>query len=277
MFLRNNLMNKFISIVLFCSVMLLCSCNYSPTTGFGHKKKTVTLAGSTSIMPFTEKLAEHFMVDHPEFVINVQGGGSTAGIQACLNKTIDIGMSSRELKQEETILNEILICHDGISVVVHPRNPVSALTLEQIRGIFSGHIRNWKELGWIDRKIDAVTREEGSGTRGSFEELVMKNEEIYDGIMVQDSNGSVKEVVATDPYAIGYISLGLVDNRVRALSIDGIYASVENIKTKKYKIVRPFLFLTYGDINDNVIIFINFVLSKDGQNILKKEGLIGIL
>ena len=277
MFLRNNLMNKFISIVLFCSVMLLCSCNYSPTTGFGHKKKTVTLAGSTSIMPFTEKLAEHFMIDHPEFVINVQGGGSTAGIQACLNKTIDIGMSSRELKQEETILNEILICHDGISVVVHPRNPVSALTLEQIRGIFSGRIRNWKELGWIDRKIDAVTREEGSGTRGSFEELVMKNEEIYDGIMVQDSNGSVKEVVATDPYAIGYISLGLVDNRVRALSIDGIYASVENIKTKKYKIVRPFLFLTYGDINDNVIIFINFVLSKDGQNILKKEGLIGIL
>jgi phosphate transport system substrate-binding protein len=276
MFLRNNLMTKFISIVLFCSVMLLCSCNYSPTTGFGHKKKTVTLAGSTSIMPFTEKLAEHFMVDHPEFVINVQGGGSTAGIQACLNKTIDIGMSSRELKQEETILNEILICHDGISVVVHPRNPVSALTLEQIRGIFSGHIRNWKELGWIDRKIDAVTREEGSGTRGSFEELVMKNEEIYDGIMVQDSNGSVKEVVATDPYAIGYISLGLVDNRVRALSIDGIYASVENIKTKKYKIVRPFLFLTYGDINDNVIIFINFVISKDGQNILKKEGLIGI-
>jgi phosphate transport system substrate-binding protein len=104
----------------------------------------------------------------------------------------------------------------------------------------------------------------------------MKNEEIYDGIMVQDSNGSVKEVVATDPYAIGYISLGLVDNRVRALSIDGIYASVENIKTKKYKIVRPFLFLTYGDINDNVIIFINFVISKDGQNILKKEGLIGI-
>jgi phosphate transport system substrate-binding protein len=228
-------------------------------------------------MPFTEKLAEHFMIDHPEFVVNVQGGGSTAGIQACLNKTIDIGMSSRQLKQEETILNEILICYDGISVVVHPRNPVSALTLEQIRGIFSGRIRNWKELGWIDRKIDAVTREEGSGTRGSFEELVMKNEEIYDGIMVQDSNGSVKEVVATDPYAIGYISLGLVDNRVRALSINGIYASVENIKTKKYKIVRPFLFLTYGDINDNVIIFINFVISKDGQNILKKEGLIGIL
>ena len=277
MFLRNNLMTKFISIVLFCSVMLLCSCNYSPTTGFGHKKKTVTLAGSTSIMPFTEKLAEHFMIDHPEFVINVQGGGSTAGIQACLNKTIDIGMSSRQLKQEETVLNEILICYDGISVVVHPRNQVSALTLEQIRGIFSGRIRNWKELGWIDRKIDAVTREEGSGTRGSFEELIMKNEEIYDGIMVQDSNGSVKEVVATDPYAIGYISLGLVDNRVRALSIDGIYASVENIKTKKYKIVRPFLFLTYGDINDNVIIFINFVISKDGQNILKKEGLIGIL
>lgn len=269
-------MSRIIGIILLLSVILLSSCEGRSIKGAHGKKHAITIAGSTSVMPFIEKLAEHFMIDHPDYVIDVQGGGSTAGVQACLNKTIGIGMSSRELKQEEKMLNEITICYDGISAVVHPGNPIRELTLKQIKGIFSGHIKNWKELGWIDRKIDAITREEGSGTRGSFEDMVMKTEEIYDGIMVQDSNGSVKEIVATDPYAIGYISLGLVDNRVRALSIDGIFASIENIKTKKYRIVRPFLFLTNGIPNDTARTFIDFVLSKDGQNTLKKEGLIGV-
>ena len=146
--------------------------------GIQSKKHTVTVAGSTSVMPFTEKLAEHFMVDHPDFVVDVQGGGSTAGIQACLNNTVNIGMSSRQLKGEEKILNQIILCYDGISFVVNPKNPIRALSLKDVRDIFSGKIKNWSELGWIDRRIDAVTREEGSGTRGSFEELVMKGEEI---------------------------------------------------------------------------------------------------
>ncbi len=269
-------MSKIVGMVFLMSALLLFSCEGSLNNKKLGKKHTVTIAGSTSIMPFIEKLSEHFMVDRPAFTINIQGGGSTAGVQACLNKTIDIGMSSRELKKEETILNEITICHDGISVVVHPKNPIRELTFKQIRRIFNGQIKSWKELGWIDRKIDAITREEGSGTRGSFEDLVMKNEEIHDGIMVQDSNGSVKEIVATDPYAIGYISLGLVDNRVVALSVDGVFPNIENIRTKKYKIVRPFLFLTNGTPTDTVQTFIDFVLSKDGQNILKKEGLIGL-
>jgi len=270
-------MQKIIGLILILmSTILLSSCNVDSDKGTHSKKHTIIIAGSTSVMPFIEKLSEHFMVDRPLFRINIQGGGSTAGIQACLNKTIDIGMSSRQLKQEEMVLKDIIVCYDGISVVVHPENPIRELTLKQIKGIFSGQIKNWKELGWVDRKIDAITREEGSGTRGSFEDLIMKSEEIYDGIMVQDSNGSVKEIVATDPYAIAYISLGLVDNRVRALSIDGVSATLKNIKTKKYKFVRPFLFLTNGMPNEFVHTFIDFVLSVDGQNILKKEGLIGI-
>jgi phosphate transport system substrate-binding protein len=268
--------SRIISLILFLSVIILSSCNDNSNKVAHGKRHTIIIAGSTSVMPFVEKLSEHFMVDRPGFRVNVQGGGSTAGIQACFNKTIEIGMSSRQLKQEEKILSDIIICYDGISVVVHPENPIRELTLKQIRGIFSGQIKNWKDLGWIDRKIDAITREEGSGTRGSFEDLIMKNEEIYDGIMVQDSNGSVKEIVATDPYAIAYISLGLVDKRVRALSIDGVAASLENIKTRKYKIVRPFLFITNGKPNEITQTFIDYVLSIDGQNILKKEGLIGI-
>lgn len=251
-----------------------CYCNLSDDAS--NKKHTVTIAGSTSVMPFTEKLAEHFMVDHPEYIIDVQGGGSTAGVQACMNNTVNIGMSSRQLKEEEMVLQEIVICYDGITIVVHPQNPINNLSLKQIRDIFSGKIKNWKELGWVDRRIDAVSREEGSGTRGSFEELVMRSEDIDDGIMVQDSNGSVKEVIATDPYAIGYISLGLVDSRVKALSVDGIEPSLKNIKNKTYKVIRPFIYLSKGKLQEDSKIFVDYVLSKDGQKILIKEGLIGI-
>ncbi len=227
-------------------------------------------------MPFSEKLAEHFKIERPRITVDVQGGGSSAGIQACINKTVDIGMSSRELKGEELVLTQTVICHDGIALVVHPRNPTKDISLEKIRDIYSGRIRNWKELGWIDRNIDCVTREEGSGTRGAFEELVMGNSSIDDSIMVQDSNGSVKEVVATDPYAIGYISLGVVDSKVRALSVGGIAPTTKDILAKKYRIVRPFLYLTSGEPGGNAKLFIDFVLSNEGQRILKKEGLIPV-
>jgi len=241
-----------------------------------YSKHVVNIAGSTSVMPFTEKLAEHFMVEQPTFIVNVQAGGSTAGIQATMNKTVEIGMSSRELHADEKKLREITICLDGIAIVVNPENPVTSLKLSQVRDIFSGKLKNWKELGWLDRRIDAVTREEGSGTRGAFEELVMHKDQIDDGIMVQDSNGSVKEVVATDPYALGYLSLGMVDERVSAVTIDAVRPTAEAIKKKQYKIVRPFLYLTMGDPTGDAITFINYVLSKDGQLLLKKEGLIPV-
>ncbi len=251
------------------------SCGRSGLDG-KDDEHTITIAGSTSVMPFTEKLAEFFMLDNPDYEIDVQSGGSTAGVQACINRTVDIGMSSRQLKDDEKTLNDITICRDGIAVAVHPDNPITDLSKEQIRDIFNGRLKNWKELGWIDRKIDAVSREEGSGTRGSFEELIMDGMEIDDGIMVQDSNGSVKEVIATDPYAIGYISLGLLDKRIKGLSVDGVAPAVENIKNGTYMIVRPFLFLTNGNQGEDIQTFIKFVLSAEGQNILKKEGLIDI-
>jgi phosphate transport system substrate-binding protein len=241
-----------------------------------HKRSTVTVAGSTSIMPFSEKLAEHFKIEHPQITVDVQGGGSSAGIQACLNNTVDIGMSSRELKDDEKVLKVIPICHDGIAIIVHSKNPINDISVDNIKGIFSGRIINWKQLGWRDRQIDCVTREEGSGTRGAFEDLVMGKTEINERIMVQDSNGSVKEVVATDPYAIGYISLGVVDTKVKALSVDGIVPTTKSIQAKKYRIVRPFLYLTPGETKESAGLFIKYVLSKEGQQILKKEGLIPI-
>jgi len=259
---------------IFATLFLACADRSSTDTVNG--KQVINIAGSTSVMPFTEKLAEYFMLEKANFIVNVQAGGSTAGIQASMNHTVEIGMSSRELKPEEKSLHEIIICYDSIAIAVHPTNPIRYLQMSQVRGIFSGKIRNWKELGWLDRKIDAVTREEGSGTRGAFEELVMKKDEIDEGIMVQDSNGSVKEVLATDPYAMGYLSTGTVDRKVKAVAVDNVAPTVENVKLKKYKIVRPFLYLTMGETSKSVNDFISFVLSRDGQNILKKEGLITV-
>jgi phosphate transport system substrate-binding protein len=263
-------------ILLLIVPFLVCCNGSSQSTAGPGTRSTVTVAGSTSVMPFSEKLAERFKMERPNVTVDVQGGGSSAGIQACINKTVDIGMSSRELKGEEKALSEIVICHDGIALVVHPRNPIRNTSLATIRDIYSGRITNWKQLGWIDRQIDSVTREEGSGTRGAFEELVMNKAEISDRIMVQDSNGSVKEVVATDPYAIGYISLGVVDSKVKALSVGGIAPTTKNILAKKYRIVRPFLYLTNGELKEGAKLFVDFVLSREGQTILKKEGLIPV-
>lgn len=264
---------KLLGFVVLVSLVVCSSCGFFDRNQQG---KTITIAGSTSIMPFTEKLAEHFALERPGISVDVQGGGSSAGIQATINRTVAIGMSSRDLKDDEKILNAIVVCHDAIAVVVNPKNPISGLTSEQVKNIYSGKIRNWKQLGWIDRNINIVTREEGSGTRGAFEDLVMKNTFIDDSIMVQDSNGAVREVVGNDPYAVGYISLGIVDSRVKALSIDGILPSVESARNKSYGIVRPFLYLTLGSPTAPARRFIDFVLSAQGQTILKKEGLVPV-
>jgi phosphate transport system substrate-binding protein len=264
---------KLFGFAVLASLMVCSSCGFFARNPQGQ---TLTVAGSTSIMPFTEKLAEHFMIEKPGASVDVQGGGSSAGIQATMNRTVAIGMSSRELKDEEKALNAIVICHDAIAVIVNPRNPISNLTTTQVKNIYSGKIRNWKQLGWIDRDISVVTREEGSGTRGAFEDLVMKKAFIDDSIMVQDSNGAVREVVGNDPYAVGYISLGIVDSRVKTLSIEGVVPSIENVKNKRYGIVRPFLYLTLGKPTAKAQAFIDFALSSQGQTILRTEGLIPI-
>ena len=249
----------------------------------------LTLAGSTSVQPFAEKLADEYMAQHPEVLINVQGGGSTAGIQTVKEGVANIGMCSRNLKEgEKGDLNPpIVIARDGLAVIVHPDNPVADLTLAQIRGLFSGQIRDWREVGVKgipgakDLKVRVITREDGSGTRGAFQELVMGETEISDDALVQDSNGAVREVVAGDRNIVGYISLGLVDpagrifrDPVRAVMIEGAKATEENIKEGKYKFSRPFLFLTKGPTTGAAADFIQFVLSSKGQAMLAQEGLV---
>jgi phosphate transport system substrate-binding protein len=236
----------------------------------------ICVAGSTSVQPFAEKLAETYMHEHPGVRIDVQGGGSSAGIYAAQQGAADLGASSRELVKAEKALHEIPIAWDGIAVIVHPSNPLTDLTLEQLRQIFQGRITDWRAVGSPAHAIDLISREEGSGTREAFELLVMGKIEVSPGALVQDSNGSVREIVAGDPHSLGYISAGLVDERVKAVAIDGILPTRENIKTQKYKLVRRFLLVGREIPAGQCLDFVSFILSPQGQRLLEAEGLVGV-
>jgi len=251
-------------------------------------REGITVAGSTSVEPFAERLAELYMPKHPGAKISVQGGGSSAGIKAVQSGICQIGMSSRELKPEEQGLTVIIIAHDAIALIVNAGNPVRGVTLQQARDIFSGRIRNWRQLGGPNKPITVITREEGSGTRASFEEKVMVAGMAKDSAgkvepatfapdaLVQDSNGAVREIVASDAAAIGYISFGLIDNRVHALALNGVQPDERTVKRGRYPVARNFLFLTRGEPDSTSAAFISYVLSPEGQQVLADEGLIRV-
>jgi phosphate transport system substrate-binding protein len=258
-------------------LILLAAIALAPACGQReHHSQTMTIAGSTSVQPFAEKLAEIYMQHHPGLLINVQGGGSSAGIMAVQQRAADIGASSRELNSSEKTLHETVIAWDGIAVIVNPACGLDDLSLEKLRQIFTGQITDWSALGLKPHGMHVITREEGSGTRTAFEELVMKKTEITQQALVQDSNGAVREIVANDPNAIGYISCGLINNQVKALAIDGVSPSGTNIKKNTYTLTRRFLFVTLQEPAGQVKDFDDFVLSQKGQMLLEKEGLIGV-
>jgi len=235
------------------------------------------VAGSTSVQPYVEILAEEYAHLYPEMMIDVQGGGSSAGITAVESDTADLGMSSRHLKEEEQHLWSVEITKDGLAIIVNPNNPVKNLTLEQLRGVYAADIINWGQLGGPDKKIHIITREEGSGTRSAFEELVMGNRRISPRAIVQDSNGAVRQLVADDSYSIGFISLGLVDvgeRPVKALQIDGADASRDNVINGSYSLFRSFLFVAKSEPAESVMHFIDYIRSPVGQKLLAEEGLI---
>lgn len=258
---------KNLGFLLFLLVILL-------TAGCQRSRAGITVAGSTSVEPFAELLAEEYMTLNPELHIYVQGGGSTAGIEAAMSGAANIGMSSRTLIKDESSLFAVTIARDAIAIIVHPLNPIENLSLEQIRNVFSGKIGNWKDLGGTNHPIDVVTREEGSGTRESFQKFVMGKEDISLGALVQDSNGAVRQVISNDPSAIGYMSLGLVNNQVRAIRISGVEPNLKNVYSGKYTLVRPFLFVFKGEPTGEAKSFLDFVLSPPAQKLLLKEGLV---
>ena len=233
----------------------------------------ITIAGSTSVQPFMEVVAEEYMAKNPGTKVMVQGGGSTAGVEAVRDGAAAIGMCSRELSDQETDLTPIRIARDGIAIIVHPSNPVSDLSLQQARDIFSGKLTDWSEVGGAKKRIWIVTREAGSGTRSAFQELLMKKERVSDAALVQDSNGSVREILANFPAGIGYVSSGLVNESVKGVRLDGVPPAEENVSSGKYALVRPFLLVVKGRPTGFTQKFIDYVLSDEGQKLLVEEHL----
>ena len=259
---------------IFCLIIFIFTSTLS--TGCTRSSASVIIAGSTSVQPFAEVLAEEYMILHPGITIDVQGGGSAAGIMATKSGTTNIGMSSRKLAGDETSLWSVEIARDGLAIVINPDNPVNNLTLQQVRDIYSGKVTNWSGLGGNKAQIHVFTREDGSGTRSSFESLVMGKTEIMARAMVQDSNGAVRQLVGDDPYAIGFISLGLVDKTVKAVELDGVIPSREHVIDGSYNLSRPFLFLSLKEPTGLSKDFIDFILSEKGKQILNDQGLITV-
>lgn len=238
----------------------------------------LTIAGSTSVQPFSEVLAESFMAKNKNVHISVQGGGSSQGVQAALSEVADIGASSRDLTEKEKAigLKEIEIARDGIAVVVNPTNPVKNLTSEQLKEVFSGRYTNWKDVGGRDQKITVVIREAGSGTRDGFESMAMKGKKTEKKALVANSTGAVKTTVAGDPGAVGYMSMASTDNTVKALSIDDVTPSPVTVKNKTYLLNRPFIYIIKFEASGLQKAFIDYVLSPEGQKILAEEGAVPV-
>ena len=235
---------------------------------------TIEIGGSTSVTPLIELLSEDYQKEKPHIKININGTGSGDGINNA-GKLYQIGMSSRELTAVEkgSGIKEIIIAIDGIAVIMNNASPVSNLTIEQIRDIYTGAITDWNQVtgGTKSGRIAVISRESGSGTRGAFEELVGFQGKLMAGATESTSTGAIKAGIAQNPNAIGYISLGSVDNTIKAISINEVLPSTANVLNGTYKIARPFILMTGSNVHFESAAFIDWIMSPAGQNIVKRN------
>lgn len=253
-------------------------------TGCGKEKEKdslsgkITLAGSTSMEKLCEAMSESFMEKYGDITVTVEYTGSGAGLESLAAGGVDIGNSSRYLKEEEKSSGAVenVVAIDGIAVITDKENSLSNVTSEQLADIYSGEITNWSEIGGKDEAIVVIGREAGSGTRTAFEEL-LEVEDKCNYAQELDTTGAVLAKVASIPGAVGYVSLDVVDDTVKALSIDGVEATEEKILEGNYLLSRPFVMATNGEIseqNELIKTWFDFIKSDEGKDIIKKVGLI---
>lgn len=238
---------------------------------------TVTISGSTSVEKVGNALAEEFMALNGGVEVTYQGIGSSGGVKNANDGTTIIGTASRNLKTEEKTwgLTEIELAYDGIAVISHPDNGVEGLTMDQVKAIYVGEITNWSQVGGADAEIVVVSREDGSGTRGAFEEIVDFEDSLKEGALIAEGNGNVQTTVAGNPLAIGYVSFTYINETVKPLLVDGTAPTVENVVSGTYGVSRPFM-MVYKDENmtEAAQAFVDFALSAEGQDIVEEKGAI---
>ena len=258
-------------------------------TGCGGAKesKVIQAKGSDTILNVTQGIAEEFMQKNPKAKVAVTGGGSGVGISALLNKTTDIAMASRSMKQSEIDkakelgigVEEVVLGFDGITLIVNQNNQVKGLDSVTLGKIFRGEITNWKEVGGDDAKIVALSRDSSSGTHEFFKEHVIRggeknNLEYGPETLYMPSNEAIKQEVKSNKYAIGYIGMGYMDDSVHSLAIDGITPSKENVSNKTYPIAREVYWYVPSERTGTMKELVDFAISNDGQSIVESEGFI---
>lgn len=277
--------------------VLLCGCtgntgettstestNVNPIKAAQEESGVLTITGSTTVLPVAAQAAELYMDNHPGVDVQVTGGGSGVGVQSAGEGTAMIGMASRDLKKEETEkypeLQEHQIAIDGIAIITHKTNPISSLTLDQVKAIYNGNVTNWKDVGGSDAEIIVIGRDSASGTREFFHEKIMNKEDFAQTQLEKNSNGAVRQSVEQTPAAIGYVGLGYIDENIHAVPIlvDGkaIVPSIESVEDGSYPVARPLNLLTNGEPEGIISEFIGFISSPEGQKIVTEEGFVPI-
>jgi phosphate transport system substrate-binding protein len=264
--------------------------------GCGGKRRAIQVKGSDTMVNLTQAWAEEFMKENPEINIAVTGGGSGTGIAALLNKSTDIAQSSRDMEKKEIEQAEkngvepkaIHVANDGVTIIVHPSNPISKISIKQLSDIFSGKILNWKQVGGPDKKIVVLSRDRNSGTHVFFLEHVVKlgdkknQNEFAPAVLMMPSSQAIVEEVSANPSAIGYIGLGYLTAKEKALAVAGkgssnyVKPSIQTVLSGQYPIARSLFFYTNGESIGNIKTFIDFVLSPKGQEIVKKMDFVPI-
>jgi len=242
----------------------------------------ISINGSTTVLPIAQKIAEAYMKEHPDVAISISGGGSGNGIKALIDRTTDIANSSRTIKPEEAEQAkakgaspvEFIVAYDCIVPVVHAQNPLTNITLDQLKAIYKGEIRNWKEIGGADKPIVIISRDTSSGTYEVWEEKVMKKERVFPGALLQASNGAIVQVVSKNPNAIGYIGVGYAEKTVKLLSVNGIVGSKETTLNKTFPVSRPLYMYTPVQPAGDIKKFLDYVISDKGQKLVEEEGFI---
>jgi phosphate transport system substrate-binding protein len=244
----------------------------------------ISVTGSTTVLPIAQALAEAYLKLNPDADVQVSGGGSGVGVQAAGGKTAEIGMSSRDVKEEEKAkypdLRVIPMARDGIVMIAHPSNAVTQLSLAQIKEIYSGKVTNWKDVGGPAQPIVLIGRDAASGTREFFNTKIMGNTSTTSSMLEKNSNGAVKSSVSPNPGAIGYVGMGYIDLTVKPINVtvngSGIPPTVSNVVTGTYPLSRQLYYLTSGDATGLAKDFIAFTLSPAGQAIVESQGFVSI-
>jgi len=258
--------------------------------GFSLNTDVVAISGSTTVLPLVQSIVEkYYLEENKDVGISVKGGGSGTGISELVDKNCDIAMSSRAIKPQEienanakgAVPKEYILAYDGITVIVHPSNPVDSLTLGQLQKIYAGEITNWKEVGGKDAAIAVISRDSASGTQEYFKEIVMKDKEFRSDMITQSATGAVIQEAAQNEKAIGFIGTAYQSSSAKkiGINVDGtvVYPTEENILNGKYPISRALYLYTQDNPSQNVQDFMDYVLGPKGQQIVKDMGYVPIL